>query len=233
MAYRAKAIRILGIFQSVIGVLMIVVAIPCIIVHDKDFSSLMFGFGISVGVWSVITGVLGFIGASHNNNNTLNRWLIGTILCFAVTACVICGIMIFIDAMLLSHFRQEPSTIANIRSVERREKINIPEDIHDDAYYEPRLKKAKTFICLLAARVSLAVVMFFLAMASSTCGCVFCSESSGPEQSGQPGVIVLGPNGAVAGATTMQSYPNQSPIVIQQPGGDQEKNEDPPAYAAK
>ncbi|EDO42869.1 predicted protein [Nematostella vectensis] len=178
MAYRAKAIRILGIFQSVIGVLMIVVAIPCIIVHDKDFSSIMFGFGISVGVWSVITGVLGFIGAS-NNNNTLNRWLIGTILCFAVTACVICGIMIFIDAMLLSHFRQEPSTIANIRSVERREKINVPEDIHDDAYYEPRLKKAKTFICLLAARVSLAVVMFFLAMASCTCGYVFCSESSG------------------------------------------------------
>ncbi|XP_048590605.1 uncharacterized protein LOC116619500 [Nematostella vectensis] len=206
MAYRAQGIRNLGIFQMVIGALMVVFGIASVAAAQQHWTTFV-GFGIWVGIWVTITGILGYIGG--RDNNTPNNCLIGTMIGFAVTACVICGIMIICYSIELSQ------SSWYLRS----------------SYYHHDSAHAGVGIGVML--LLLALTEFFVGLASAIYGCnnsctpvtstqqqvIYLQGQSG--QSGQPGVIVLGPNGAVAGATTMQHYPNQAPIVIQQPGGAQ------------
>ncbi|XP_048590603.1 uncharacterized protein LOC5514757 [Nematostella vectensis] len=215
MAYRAQGIRKLGISQMVIGALMVVFGIASVAAVHMHWTSIV-GFGIWIGVWVIVTGVLGFIGA--RDNSTPNNCLIGTMLGFAVTSCVLSGIMIICYSIALAEWSK-----------------------YLDHYYYGSYYYYQNYYSLQSARAGLgigvmllllALAEFFVGLASSIYGCSNCCTSvtrtsqqqviylqGQPGQSGQPGIIVLGPNGAVAGATT--TYPNQAPIVIQQPGGAQ------------
>ncbi|EDO42825.1 predicted protein [Nematostella vectensis] len=73
MAYKAQGIRTLGIAQIVIGSLMAIFGISSV-AAVSNWTSIA-GFGIWIGIWVVITGVLGYIGAKDNNtpNNCLGK----------------------------------------------------------------------------------------------------------------------------------------------------------------
>ncbi|XP_048590600.1 membrane-spanning 4-domains subfamily A member 8 isoform X2 [Nematostella vectensis] len=213
MAYKAQGIRTLGIAQIVIGSLMAIFGISSV-ATVSNWTSIA-GFGIWIGIWVVITGVLGYIGAK--DNNTPNNCLIGTMIGFAVTACVLSGIMIICYSIAVGQF-----------SYELRQSGNYGWG----GGYPP--DEARAGLGFGIALLILALTEFFISLASSIYGCNSCCcvapsvranqqqvvyLQAQPGQPGQPGqVIVLGPNGAVTGTTTIQTYPNQAPVIIQQPG---------------
>ncbi|EDO31094.1 predicted protein [Nematostella vectensis] len=158
----------------------------------------------------IITGVLGYFGA--RDNNTPNNCMLGTMLGFAVTSCVFsCGMIICYSFALSewSKYLRNPS--------------------YDRPYYYYYHSKyssqtARTSIGIGTVLLLLALTEFFVALASSIYGfinsCIPATSTSQqqmvylqgqPAQFGQPGVI--------AGATTMQTYPNQASFIIQQPIG--------------
>ncbi|XP_048590607.1 uncharacterized protein LOC116619501 [Nematostella vectensis] len=221
MAYRAQGIRKLGIFQMVIGALMVVFGIASVAVVHRQWTSAV-GFGIWIGVWVIITGVLGYFGA--RDNNTPNNCMLGTMLGFAVTSCVFsCGMIICYSFALSewSKYLRDPSP---------------DRPYYYYYYYKYSSQTARTSIGICVVLLLLALTEFFVALASSIYGfinsCIPATSTSQqqmvylqgqPAQFGQPGVI--------AGATTMQTYPNQASFIIQQPIGAPAPQGYPQGYA--
>ncbi|KAL9961606.1 hypothetical protein ACROYT_G030578 [Oculina patagonica] len=214
MAYRASSLRGLAVAQMVFGALMIVFGVASVFAVGH-WSSYV-GFGIWVGIWVLISGILGYIGAK--DNFTPNKCLIGCFMGFSITACVIAGVMFICYCFAVADF-------ARILRCSKREMA---------------ANGAGLGSCLLI----FSMVEFFLAIASSIycCAAVCCSTLSGavgttvtnqqvmyvqPQHmypGAQGGMIIVQPSGAV---TTMpQGYPvagqqqvyiPQQPVPMQQP----------------
>lgn len=232
MVYRASALRVLGFTHIVIGSLMMVFGIVCIAIVRHWTSSV--GFGIWVGIWVIITGVLGYLGARDNNNP--NKCLIGCFLGFSVTASVIAGIMFICYCVATAGFA---------------------DDLRYDEYYQTsyynryysRVSRHRATVGagLASCQLTFAIVEFFVSLASSIycCNAVCCGVPAvgsvaanqqvvtymhpGAQQiypGSQSGVVIIQPTGAVATAlppgftTTGQQpmYIQQQPAVMPPPG---------------
>ncbi|KAJ7384864.1 hypothetical protein OS493_019542 [Desmophyllum pertusum] len=119
MAYRASSLRGLAIAQMVFGALMMVFGVGSIIA--VDYWSSYVAFGIWVGIWVLITGILGYIGAK--NDLAPNKCLIGCFMGFSITACVLAGIMfifycIAVAELVGSYVAEMITFITNIQIIQ-------------------------------------------------------------------------------------------------------------------
>ncbi|XP_078383169.1 uncharacterized protein LOC144665745 isoform X2 [Oculina patagonica] len=239
MAYRASSLRGLAVAQMVFGALMIVFGVASVFAVGH-WSSYV-GFGIWVGIWVLISGILGYIGAK--DNFTPNKCLIGCFMGFSITACVIAGVMFICYCFAVADFAR----ILRCRS----KYYDYNQHPSYDSYYNykycysySKREMAANGAGLGSCLLIFSMVEFFLAIASSIycCAAVCCSTLSGavgttvtnqqvmyvqPQHmypGAQGGMIIVQPSGAV---TTMpQGYPvagqqqvyiPQQPVPMQQP----------------
>jgi len=219
MAYRASSLRGLAIAQMVFGALMLVFGIASIAAVDRWISHI--AFGIWVGIWVLITGILGYIGAK--DDSTPNKCLIGCFMGFSITTCVLTGIMFITYCVALAGFNE----IIRCR--------NSGYDWNYNVYYNNRYCYSSSYRHTAAVGLGLGscmliftIVEFILALSSSIycCNAVCCNASTGavntvhtvtnqqvmyvqqPQPTfagGQGGVVIIQPNSAVT--TTTRGYP--------------------------
>ncbi|KAM7431338.1 hypothetical protein ABFA07_018079 [Porites harrisoni] len=231
MVYRASALRGLAITQLVFGSLMIVFGIASIIAvhHWSSYA----GFGIWVGIWVLISGILGYVGAKDNANP--NKCLIGCFMGFSITACVITGIMFICYCVALGQF-SHIMRCQNYYSYYYSYHSNI------FCYSKSKRYEASVGAGLGSCQLIYSIVVFFVALASAIycCNAVCCGAPAvgavtnqqvmyvGPQQvypGGQSGVVVIQPSGAVATVSHGYSMAGQQTFVIppqpivQQPAG--------------
>lgn len=218
---RASSLRVLAITQMVIGALVIIFGILCIITV-RHWTSYV-GFGIWTGIWVVITGILGFLGAKHDNSP--NKCLIGCFMGFSITACVISGIMFICYGFAVSYFS---------------EKLRMYNMYGNEFYYYSPYR-AKVGAGFSSCQLILSIVEFFISLASSIscCSAICCGTSAvssgsanqqvlymhtGTQQiysGGQSGVVIIQPTGAV-GTAWPPDFTNagqQTVFIPQQPPG--------------
>ncbi|KAK3755900.1 hypothetical protein QZH41_010003 [Actinostola sp. cb2023] len=220
--YRGKGIRNLGIAQMVIGVLMGIFGIANIasVFHWSSFIAC----GLWVGVWVFLTGLFGYLGAK--SDRTPNNCLIGTMMGFAVTGCVLTAIMVIISSFAVGE-------LAEVLRCSRHPTYSLYNDCHY-ARYKNHLSysRAEAGVALSTILLLLAIAEFFIALASSIYGCNACCCSAppahfqtaqqvayiGPQQAGN--VVVIPAGGYYAGSTiqTVTAYPGQAVPVMQMQG---------------
>ncbi|XP_073251489.1 uncharacterized protein [Porites lutea] len=216
MVYRASALRGLAITQMVFAALMITFGAACI--FSVNHWSSRVGFGVWVGSWVLITGILGYIGAKDDARP--NKCLTGCFMGFSIAGCVKVASMFICYCIALSEFSNK---IRKCRDDYYND--NYYNDYYPTSSYNYRryhsyddydCSTAKIGAGLGSCQLIFSLVVFFVALASSIYCCMaVCGESSSghvvpsyqaamymhPQQmypGGQAGVVVIQPDGAMA-----------------------------------
>ncbi|XP_074606830.1 uncharacterized protein LOC141859843 [Acropora palmata] len=205
MGYRANVLRGLAITQMVFGGLMFLFGIASAIsVHH--WSSYV-GFGIWVGIWAVITGILGYLGA--RDDNTPNNCLIGCHMGFCITACVIAFVMFICYCTALDEF----ATIIRCYNNQVYNSYNYGYYTYYNniCNYSLTRSSASTGAGLGGCLLVCAVVETVIAFTASIycCNAVCCGAATSPSVTTNQQVMFV-----QAG----QAYPGGQTMVIQ-PGG--------------
>lgn len=224
MAYHPVTLRGLAVAHMVFGSLMIILGIASVIAVDHWCPKI--GYGVWLGIWILLTGLFGFIGAK--DDLTPNKCLIGTYMGFAITACVLTFCMFITYCIALANY----SEIRNCKTYH----LGSYNTFSYKTYCNSASKRHMAAVglglgsCLLIC----AIVEFILALTSSIycCGAVCCNTPSAVAvtnqqvtyiQPGQPaytgpqgGMVIFQPTGAVTTAT--QAYPvvAQPQVYVQQ-----------------
>ncbi|XP_078383172.1 uncharacterized protein LOC144665748 [Oculina patagonica] len=235
MVYRASSLRGLAVAQMIFGALMIIFGIASVAaVHH--WSSYV-GFGIWVGIWVLITGILGYIGAKDDVNP--NKCLIGCFMGFSIPICVVTGIMFICYCVSLAQFNE----ILKCRRTGWDYWEHSGYYTNTFCYSSRERHWAAVGAGIGSCMLIFTIVEFFLALASSIycCNAVCCNTQAvvgttvstqqvtyiqQPQHTfagGQGGVVIIQPSGAV---TTTHGYPvvgqqpmyyAQQPVPMQQP----------------
>ncbi|KAM7431343.1 hypothetical protein ABFA07_018082 [Porites harrisoni] len=237
MAYRPKILRNSAIFQMLCGSLMILLGIGSIFaVHHWSTYA---GFGVWVGFWVIISGVLGYIGAKEDTNP--NKCLIGCFLGFSITACVI-GVIMFISyCFAVSQF----SRIVNCREDWLVEGARYKRPCSDSRSSTKR-GEAADGMGLGVCQLILSALVFFVGLLSSIYSCkAVCCGTSGHtattqhvlyagtqpmHPAGQAGVVFTQPTSAIA--TTLHGVPvTGQQAAFLRPQQEPKEHERPPPYS--
>ncbi|KAL9961611.1 hypothetical protein ACROYT_G030583 [Oculina patagonica] len=218
MAYRASTLRGLAVAQMVFGALMIVFGVACIF-SAYHWSSHV-GFGVWVGCWVFINGILGYVGARDDSKP--NNCLIGCYMGFSIFACVIAGVMFICYCVTLADYSKLKHCQAKYFYND-----NWPYRSYDYCHDKYHMKRdtAANVAGLGSCLLIFSIVEFFLAIAASIycCAAVCCGTSSGAGTStatnqqvmyvqpqymypgAQGGMVLIQPSGAVSAMP--QGYP--------------------------
>ncbi|CAH3022931.1 unnamed protein product [Porites evermanni] len=235
MVYRALVLRGLAITQVIFGSSMIVAGITSIL-GAIDHWSTKAGFGMWVGIWVLISGLLGCIGAKDVTNP--NKCMIGCFMGFSITACVIAGIMFICYCVTL----QELSLITHCKA------DDFWWNLDKYCYSRSERKNASFGLKVGSCQLAFSVVVFFVALASSIycCKAVCCgvpplgSVTSQqvmyiPRQQiypgGQAGVVVIQPSGAIASTSHGYVFAAGQQTVFLPPLKEAKEHERPPPYS--
>ncbi|XP_074606694.1 uncharacterized protein LOC141859734 [Acropora palmata] len=212
MASRSNVLRGLALTQMVFGGIMFLLGVASAI-FVRHWSSYV-GFGIWVGVWAVITGILGYLGA--RDERTPNKCLIGCYMGFSINASVIAFVMFICYCIAVDEFSR----------IIRCYNLNYPSRYYDSYNYRYsscyyywysysfyKLNKHTASIgaglggCLLVC----AVVETVIALTASIycCNAVCCGATTSPS---------VATNQQVMFVQAGQAYPGGQTVVIQ-PGG--------------
>lgn len=211
MAYRASVLRGLAITQMVFGGIMALLGVANSI-SVWHWSSYV-GFGIWVGFWVVITGVLGYLGA--RDDNTPNKCLIGCYMGFSINACVIAGVMFICYCIALDEFSTVIRCYNNRRLYNNYGYKNYYHGYYTTTYYDYcykglTKKEASTAAGLGGCLLVCAVVETVIALTASIycCSAVCCGATT-------PSVAT---NQQVMYVQSGQAYPGGQTVVIQPNG---------------
>ncbi|CAH3123308.1 unnamed protein product, partial [Porites lobata] len=229
MVYRARVLRGLAFTQMIFGSSMIVAG-------AIDHWSTKAGFGIWVGIWVLISGLLGCIGAK--DVTIPNKCMIGCFMGFSITACIIAGIMFICYCVTL----QELSHITHCRA------DNFWWSLDTYCYSRSERNKASFGLEVGSCQLTFSVVVFFVALASSIYCCkavccgvppigrvasqqVMCIPPQQIYPGGQAGVVVIQPSGAIASTSHFYLFAAGQQTVFLPPLKEAREHERPPPYS--
>ncbi|KAM7431341.1 hypothetical protein ABFA07_018081 [Porites harrisoni] len=235
MVYRARVLIGLAFTQMIFGSSMIVAGITSIL-GAIDHWSTKAGFGIWVGIWVLISGLLGCIGAKDVRDP--NKCMIGCFMGFSVTACIIAGIMFICYCVTL----QELSHIIHCRAEDFWWSLDTY------CYSRSERNKASFGLEVGSCQLTFSVVVFFVALASSIycCKAVCCGVPPvggvasqqvmyiPPQQiypGGQAGVVVIQPSGVTASTSHGYLFAAGQQTVFLPPLKEAREHERPPPYS--
>ncbi|XP_068705323.1 uncharacterized protein [Montipora foliosa] len=245
MAYRGGLLRGLSIAQMVFGALMIVFGTSLVI--SVDHWSAKASFGIWIGVWVIIAGVLGYVGARDDSKP--DKCLIGCCLGFSISSCVFAAVMFICYCFAIAEFNRLLNN-CSWKSYGSSHNSNPYYSYTTPYYYYTYCSpykvryNASVGAGLSGCQLTFAVVEFAVALASSiyccsaVCNCAPAVSSGSANQrvvyaqpqpmqvypGGQSGVVFLQPDGTVSnlpyGYVTTGQHPMyipQQPVVMQPP----------------
>ncbi|XP_067046486.1 uncharacterized protein [Acropora muricata] len=210
MAYRASVLRGLALTQMVFGGLMFLLGVASAI-FVQHWSSYV-GFGIWVGFWAIITGILGNLGA--RDERTPSKCLIGCYMGFSINASVIAFAMFICYCIAVDEF----STIIRCYNLNYQSRYYGSYNYRYSgcyhyrySYYKLNRHTASIGAGLGGCLLVCAVVETVIALTASIycCNAVCCGATTSPS---------VATNQQVMFVQAGQAYPGGQTVVIQ-PGG--------------
>ncbi|KAJ7315083.1 hypothetical protein OS493_038949 [Desmophyllum pertusum] len=215
MAYRASSLRGLAVAQMVFGALMIVFGIASIIAVGRSISYI--GFGIWIGGWVLITGILGYIGAK--NDLAPNKCLIGCFMGFSITACILTAIMFISYCVALADLNQILRCRQDNWDDYDSKGYHTNTYCYSNSYRHAAAVGAGIGSCMLI----FALVEFILALASSIycCNAVCCNTpgvvGTTPQYPGaQGGMVIISAKWCHSNDATGLPLAGQQPVYFPQ-----------------
>ncbi|XP_068737800.1 uncharacterized protein [Montipora capricornis] len=206
MVYRAGTLRGLAISQIVFGGLMFALGIVSILAV-KHWTSYV-AFGIWVGIWVIVAGILGYLGARDDNNP--NNCLLGCFMGFSITACVISGIMFICYCVAVDYF----ATVLRCRKNNVIHTSYYPSYYYGFCYSESKRNMASVGAGVGSVLLILSIVEWFVALASSIYCCNATSCCGTPTVATNQQVIQLQAHPVYSGGQTLVIHPTGAVATV-------------------